>query len=100
MAFILARMLGTWYYSLFFLIVAFVFLFKMVVYNLVVRNLVDTSKETELVQVESLGEEWVNRSTKDMCTSYKIENNPDYTEIMSIMNKKRRFVVRVKDNTQ
>lgn len=55
-AFILARMLGTWYYSLFFLVVVFVFIFKVIVYNLVVSNLVEKPKDTEVVQVRAVGD--------------------------------------------
>jgi hypothetical protein len=39
-------------------------------------------------------------SSKSICDSYKIENNPDYTEILSIMNKKRKFIVKVKDTSK
>lgn len=58
------------------------------------------SKDISVVQIRSCGsgsDELFNRSTKDICNSYKIENNPDYTEVLSIMHKKRKFVVRVKD---
>ena len=78
-AFILARMLGTWYYSLFFLVVLAVFMFKVIVFNLVVSQFVETPKDTEVIQIRSLGEdEFLNRSSKDICNSYKIENNPNY----------------------
>lgn len=44
-------------------------------------------------------EDILNRSAKNLCDSYKIENNPDYAEILSIMHKKRKFVVRVKETS-
>ena len=36
-------------------------------------------------------------SQKSLCDSYKIENNPDYVEVLDIMKKKKKFVVRVKN---
>lgn len=53
----------------------------------------------DVVQIRALGnssDDFYNKSSKNICDSYKIENNPDYTEVLSIMHKKRKFVVRVK----
>jgi len=38
-------------------------------------------------------------STKALCDSYKIENNPDYVEVLEIMKKKRKFLVKVRNVT-
>jgi CRISPR/Cas system-associated protein Csx1 len=57
------------------------------------------SNDINVVQIRSKGsgEDIFNVSTKNFCDSYKIENNPDYAEVLSIMHKKRKFVVRVKE---
>lgn len=35
-------------------------------------------------------------STKSLTNSYKIESNPDYVEVLEIMRKKRKFIIKVK----
>jgi hypothetical protein len=47
--------------------------------------------------LENSSDNFYNKSSKNICDSYRIENNPDYTEVLSIMHKKRKFVVRVKE---
>ena len=52
----------------------------------------------DVVQIKALGtssDGIFNKSLKNINSSYKIENNPDYTEVLSIMHKKRKFLVRV-----
>lgn len=36
-------------------------------------------------------------SCKSLCDSYKIEHNPDYVEVLEIMKRKRKFIVKVKN---
>jgi hypothetical protein len=88
--------LGTWYYSVFFAAILLVFFFKLLIYNLIVSNFFTKSKDDDIIRVKSLGnDELFNSNT--FCDSYKLENNPDYAEILSIMKQKRKFVVRVKE---
>ena len=35
-------------------------------------------------------------STKSLTNSYKIESNPDYVEVLEIMRKKRKFIIKLK----
>lgn len=53
--FLISRMLSTWYYSLFFIAVALLFTFKLIIFNLVVKNFVEDSKEIDVIQVKGQG---------------------------------------------
>ena len=102
--FIIERVLGTWYYSVFFLFVLLLFIFKMMIYNCIAkRSTTEEDVPIDFGKVETVNEKtgpelFINRSAKSICDSYRLENNPDYTEIIAIMHKKRKFVVKVKDN--
>lgn len=76
----MSRLLGTWYYSIFFVAVLTLFAFKIIVYNIIARNFMKDSKEVDVIQVRSTGDDDAfNKSSNNICDSYKIENNPDYT---------------------
>lgn len=102
--FIIERVLGTWYYSVFFLFVLLMFVFKVFIYNVIAKRVSsDEEPGVEMAKVENIADKtdeksFINKTTFSICDSYRMENNPDYTEILAIMQKKRKFVVKVKGN--
>jgi hypothetical protein len=81
-----------------------IWLFKQVLFNFVAKTFMDNPKSSQVIPVKSKakhrnsGDYVVNSfvSAKALCDSYKIENNPDYVEVLEIMRKKRKFIIKVK----
>lgn len=97
-------MLGTWYYSIFFIAFLLVWFFKQLLYNFIVKTFLKSTEDSKVlpVNVENKGEEGTGTggnfvSSKSLTDSYKIENNPDYEEVLEIMKRKRKFIVKVRN---
>jgi hypothetical protein len=75
---ILSRSLATWYFFLLFVLYIFIITFKILFYNLIVSHFIKND-EGEIIKVNGVSEDdFLNKSFKNLCNSYKIESNPDY----------------------
>jgi hypothetical protein len=97
------RIFGTYYYSAFFGVFLIIWIFKTVIYNFLIKSCFADDEKTTIVAVKMEASEMTGDfmqttfSQKSLCDSYKIENNPDYVEVLEIMKKKKKFVVKVKN---
>ena len=87
--FILQRVFGTWYYSSFFVLFLIIWVFKQVFYNCIAKNFMDNPKSCKEIEAKEKPQgmtdtNFINSfvSTKSLTDSYKIENNPDYVEVL------------------
>jgi hypothetical protein len=84
--FLLQRIFGTWYYSIFFCLFLLVWIFKQILFNFFVKVFVARGESSKIIPVRydnkiegGSGTGFTTfMSSKSLCDSYKIENNPDY----------------------
>ena len=79
-------------------------IFKKILFDCIAKRFMDDPKSHKIIPTKisgkaSTGDSFGHSnfvSSKSLTESYKIENNPDYSEILEIMQKKRKFIVQVK----
>jgi hypothetical protein len=88
--FILERVFGTYYYSIFFVVFLVTWIFKKILFDCIAKRFMSDPKSHKIIPTKVSGKGSTTDkfdhsnfvSSKSLCDSYKIENNPDYSEVL------------------
>lgn len=97
----MARFGNSWYFSICFCVTLAVIILKTIFYDIIFENLRAKRDDTKIPSVMLQTKMNDNDPTNDMgiiserslTHSYRIENNPDYFEVLAIMDKMRQLKI-------